>query len=422
MPEKIVIDLDDIHEESPGDGDDSERIVVEIPEEKKRPEPRIEIDALEAGYESKVRNSKTEFFYRGNSGLCSYFESSLRFPEGIERGFGLKFQLELQDEFLSSLLVNNRHVIAASRSGNAYFADRFDGVFCDKLQFTGETFEKTGVVTGNNVFLNSPQTIYRISDENELQQKEIFGLKEGYYIWSSLNRRGNYLVFAVHSPTEKTGRIVMLDIRDGNAASSPVINDFAGDQVCCCGPVAYSVYRHKLAVMNLDTLAGGEHELNIDCGDAPFVFCMNNRLYATAKSNELYYLDLPAAGYNFRTTGIRNTFMNSAAAFADNIFIGTQEGWKCYKSSGLQIHSFDDEYENKVEAVSRNLLIISQKNKIVFGNLNRFQEAESFVISSTDSVMNTEIISAVISHNDIYTLTSNGILSAFTNDKMNIHI
>lgn len=251
---------------------------------------------------------------------------------------------------------------------------------------------------------------------------EVYASGQGTYIWSSLNRKGSHLIFTEHSPAERTGRITALDINTGNAISSPDIRDFAGEQICCHGSYAFSVYRNKLAVMNTDTLAGTVHELNIDCGEAPFVFAMNNRLYATTHSNELYYLDLPAANYMFRNTGIRNTFMNSAAGFADNIFIGTQEGWKCYKSSGLEIFSFEDEYENRIESVNRSLLIISQKNKIVFGNLNRFQEAESFVISAAESMFNTEIISAVISHNDIYTLTSNGILSAFTNDKMNIHI
>lgn len=419
MPEKIIIDIDDIHEEPKDSG---ERIVVEIPEEMKKPEPKIEIDALEESYEAKIRNSKPDFYYKGNSGLCSYYESPLRFPEGIDRSFGLKFRIQMNDEFLSSLLVNNLHVIAASRSGCVYFADRFDGVFCDKINFPGETFEKTGTVHSNTAYINSPEKIFRINDQNGLMHEEVYACGQGTYIWSSLNRKGSHLIFTEHNTSERTGRITAVDINTGNVISSPNIRDFAGEQICSQGSHAFSVYRNKLAVMNTDTLAGTVHEMNIDCGEAPFVFTMNNRLYATTLSNELYYLDLPAANYMFRNTGIRNTFMNSAAGFADNIFIGTQEGWKCYKSSGLEIFSFEDEYENKIEAVNRSLLIISQKNKIVFGNLNRFQEAESFVISAAESMFNTEIISAVISHNDIYTLTSNGILSAFTNDKMNIHI
>ncbi len=422
MSDKIIIDLDDIHEEHPSEQKDEGRIVVEFPGEEKKPDSRIEIEEIEESYEAGVRRSNSDFHYKGNPGLCSYFETQLRFPEGIDQGFGMKFQLLLKDDFLTSLLANNRHVIAASRSGTVYFADRFDGVFCDKLSFPNQTFEKSGFVYGNSVYLNSPQKIFRISDKDDLQYEEIYTCKEGNYIWSSLNRKGNYILFTEHNPAARCGRIVALDINNYSAVATDFISDFAGDQLCSSGYGVYSPYRSKLAVMNTDTLAGCGYDINIDCGDAPFVMHMNNRLYITSKANEIFYLDLPAANHNFRTTGIRNTFINSVAGFADNIFIGTQEGWKYYKSSGLQIFSFDDEYENKIEAVCRSMIIISQKNKIVFGNLNRFQEAESFVISAPETILNTEIISAVISHNDVYTLTSNGILTAFTNDKMNIHI
>ena len=424
MSEKIIIDIDDIHEEHPDDNSGKDRIVIEVsPEsESSLPSAKIEIDAIEESYEAKIRQSKADFYYKGNQGLCNNFETQLRFPEGIDRSFGSHFQMQLNDEFLSSLLVTNKYVVAASRSGFVYLADRFDGVFCDKIYFENQTFEKTGVVHNNTIYLNSPGKIFCITEKEDFKHEEIYSVPEGHYIWSSLNRRGNQIVFTEHNPSERTGRIVALDIRDRSVNATSNISDFAGEQICVAGQSAYSACRDKIVHMNLDTLAGSEYMLNIDCGDVPFIFCLNNRIYLTTKSNEVYYLDLPAPNYNFRNTGIRNTFMNSIAGFKDNIFIGTQEGWKYYKSSGLQVYSFDDEYENRIEAVCKNVIIISQKNKIVFCNLNRFQEAESFVISSTETTQNIEIISAVISHNAIFTLTSNGILSAFTNDKMNIHI
>lgn len=424
MSEKIIIDIDDIHEEHPDDNTGKDRIIIDVsPESETSPPPaKIEIDAIEESIEAKIRQSKSDFYYKGNQGLCNNFETQLRFPEGIDRSFGSHFQMQLNDEFLSSLLVTNKFVVAASRSGCVYLADRFDGVFCDKIYFENQTFEKTGVVHNNAIYLNSPGKIFCITEKDDFQHEEIYSASDGNYIWSSLNRRGNQIVFTEHNPSERTGRIVSLDIRDRSVNATSNISDFAGEQICISGPSSYSAYREKILHMNLDTLAGSEYMLNIDCGDVPFIFCLNNRLYLTTNSNEVYYLDLPAPNYNFRNTGIRNTFMNSIAGFKDNIFIGTQEGWKYYKSSGLQVYSFDDEYENRIEAVCKNVIIISQKNKIVFCNLNRFQEAESFVISSSESTQNIEIISAVISHNAIFTLTSNGILSAFTNDKMNIHI
>lgn len=424
MSEKIIIDIDDIHEEHPDDNTGKDRIIIDVsPESETSPPPaKIEIDAIEESIEAKIRQSKSDFYYKGNQGLCNNFETQLRFPEGIDRSFGSHFQMQLNDEFLSSLLVTNKFVVAASRSGCVYLADRFDGVFCDKIYFENQTFEKTGVVHNNAIYLNSPGKIFCITEKDDFQHEEIYSASDGNYIWSSLNRRGNQIVFTEHNPSERTGRIVSLDIRDRSVNATSNISDFAGEQICISGPSSYSAYREKILHMNLDTLAGSEYMLNIDCGDVPFIFCLNNRLYLTTNSNEVYYLDLPAPNYNFRNTGIRNTFMNSIAGFKDNIFIGTQEGWKYYKSSGLQVYSFDDEYENRIEAVCKNVIIISQKNKIVFCNLNRFQEAESFVISSSETTQNIEIVSAVISHNAIFTLTSNGILSTFTNDKMNIHI
>ena len=424
MSEKIIIDIDDIHEEHPDDNTGKDRIIIDVsPESETSPPPaKIEIDAIEESIEAKIRQSKSDFYYKGNQGLCNNFETQLRFPEGIDRSFGSHFQMQLNDEFLSSLLVTNKFVVAASRSGCVYLADRFDGVFCDKIYFENQTFEKTGIVHNNAIYLNSPRKIFCITEKDDFQHEEIYSASDGNYIWSSLNRRGNQIVFTEHNPSERTGRIVSLDIRDRSVNATSNISDFAGEQICISGPSSYSAYREKILHMNLDTLAGSEYMLNIDCGDVPFIFCLNNRLYLTTNSNEVYYLDLPAPNYNFRNTGIRNTFMNSIAGFKDNIFIGTQEGWKYYKSSGLQVYSFDDEYENRIEAVCKNVIIISQKNKIVFCNLNRFQEAESFVISSSETTQNIEIVSAVISHNAIFTLTSNGILSAFTNDKMNIHI
>jgi hypothetical protein len=104
------------------------------------------------------------------------------------------------------------------------------------------------------------------------------------------------------------------------------------------------------------------------------------------------------------------------------VFIGTLEGWRFYKSGGFLVYSFESDYENVIECVSKNILVISQKNKIIFCNLNRFQEAEGYVISSSEKKESIEIVSSIISHNEIYVLTGNGILECFTNDKLNIHV
>ena len=164
------------------------------------------------------------------------------------------------------------------------------------------------------------------------------------------------------------------------------------------------------------------YELNVKVDENSFIFYLNYRLYITSQSNELYYIDLPAVNHSFKTTGIKNNYINSVGGFADNIFAGTLDGWKFYKSSGLQVYTFEDEFENKIEGICKNILVISKNNKIVFCNLNRFQEAESYVISSNEKNEPVEIVSAIISSREIFVLTGKGVLEAFTNDKMNIHL
>ena len=89
----------------------------------------------------------------------------------------------------------------------------------------------------------------------------------------------------------------------------------------------------------------------------------------------------------------------------------------------MLLYSYDDVDENKIEAVSKNLLIVSKTNKIVCHNLDRFQEAEWFALSSKDNNIDCEVIeSVIISFHDFFVLTKNGKLEAFTNDKLNIHI
>lgn len=420
MSEKIIIDIDDIHEDPAPEK--RERIVIDFSEEENAPQEPLVIDKPQETLREKIESSAADSFFRGNASLNGFCDTSLEFPEGIDQSFGVNFRMKLGDEFLSSLLVTNKHVVAASKNGTVYLADRFDGMFCDKIRFDGETFEKTGVVHGNKIYLSSPRRIFGIDSASLNTKEELYCSPEGSFIWSSLNRFGETIVFAEYSPTEDSYRLNALSLKDGGLSSTPYLGRFRGDLICICGPAAYSVHGSRLIAFDLETLSCNVHDININCGESPYLMSSGGRLFVTSHSNEVYVLDLPPLNYNFRFTGIRNTFMNSMAGFADNLFIGTLEGWKFFKSGGVQVYSFEDEYENRIEAVSRNVLVISQKNKVVFVNLNRFQEAESVVISGESAEQSVEVISTLISHRDIYTVTSNGILTAFTNDKMNIHI
>jgi len=231
-------------------------------------------------------------------------------------------------------------------------------------------------------------------------QEEIYCADKDYFVWSSLNRHKDLIIFSEYNIAGKKAFIRIIDTKNIN----PVydfefeVKKFLSDRICICDGCAYLLH------------------------DNSFIFYLNYRIYITSQSNELFYIDMPPVNYRFKTTGIKNSYINSIGGFADNIFIGTLDGWKYYKSSGLQVYSHEDEYENKIECISKNILVISQGNKIIFCNLNRFQEAEGYVIASNEKNESVEIVSAVISNNDIFVLTANGILEVFTNDKLNIHI
>jgi hypothetical protein len=441
MSDRIIIDFDGEEKEpekkAEKNDQDSNRILIEFDDttdetemqhhEKNQKENQKE-DRKESPEEAFLK-TKVNCFYKGNSYLNNSFSSKLKFPEGIDQSFRKKFSKNLKDEFFNSILQNNRYIILSSRKGNIYLIDRTTGFSERKLSFDDESFEKTGLVYENTIYLNSLSKIFCIkeSEVGEIIHKGIYNSPDGYFIWSNLNRYKNYLVFTEYSISEDKAFIKVLNTE----SVSPVydfefsIKDFISDKLCIAEGKAYMLFDNKILTYDIDKLSATINDCEVKTDENSFVFYLNYRLYITSGINELFYLDLPAVNYNFKTTGIRNSYINSIGGFADNILLGTLDGWKLYKSSGLQIYYFEDEYENKIESISKNILVISQSNKIVFCNLNRFQEAEGYVLSSDgdpESNEAVEIVSAIIADNEIFVLTKSGILEAYTSDKMNIHI
>ena len=441
MSDRIIIDFDGEEKEpekkAEKNDQDSNRILIEFDDttdetemqhhEKNQKENQKE-DRKESPEEAFLK-TKVNCFYKGNSYLNNSFSSKLKFPEGIDQSFRKKFSKNLKDEFFNSILQNNRYIILSSRKGNIYLIDRTTGFSERKLSFDDESFEKTGLVYENTIYLNSLSKIFCIkeSEDGEIIHKGIYNSPDGYFIWSNLNRYKNYLVFTEYSISEDKAFIKVLNTE----SVSPVydfefsIKDFISDKLCIAEGKAYMLFDNKILTYDIDKLSATINDCEVKTDENSFVFYLNYRLYITSGINELFYLDLPAVNYNFKTTGIRNSYINSIGGFADNILLGTLDGWKLYKSSGLQIYYFEDEYENKIESISKNILVISQSNKIVFCNLNRFQEAEGYVLSSDgdpESNDAVEIVSAIIADNEIFVLTKSGILEAYTSDKMNIHI
>ncbi|MFZ1322048.1 MAG: hypothetical protein WAT71_10885 [Ignavibacteria bacterium] len=436
MSERIIIDFDD---DSKGEkeksgklnsedkkskpiGQENERIEIDLSEEINT----IEIENIEETYEDKILRKNIDCCYKGTSGLNNYYESSLNFPEGIEKGFSQSFRINLKDEFFNSVLFNNRYLILSSYTGHVYFTDRFTGYVEHKMHMQEQSFEKTGLVISNVVYLNSVRKIFKYAGtgEKKFDSEEIYNTDEDTFIWSNLNRRGNKILFTEYCKAEGIAELVIIDIKSPEEIFRYKISvrNSISDRICISGKNAFLLVDSRLFVFDIDKMTGEIFDINIPADENSFLFSSGNRLYITTISYELYYLDLPVRETAFKSTGIKNSYINSLGGFGDNIFTGTMEGWKLFKSTGLKIYEFEDEYENRIECISRNVMVISKNNKIVFSNLNRFQEAEGYVISS-DRLNETEfIVSAIISENEIFILTRHGILESFTNDKLNIHI
>lgn len=389
------------------------------------------IKEKEESFEEKIKKSKVNSFYRGSAGINNYYESNIKFPEGIENSFRKNFSLNLEDEFFNAVLENNEYVILSSRNGNVYFIDRFKGKIREKIYFENESFEKTGIVFENKIYINSLKKIYEINNE-DLSKKEIYKSEDESYIWSNINSCGNKLSVIEFNYQSKKASLKIIDTKDNYNLQEfkfDVIN-FVSDKICVANNCAYILFDSNMIEYDFDKMMGKTHSLDMKndnkhrlrTDESSNIFYLNYKLFITSDLYEIFYLDLPGVDYTFKFTGIKNSYLNSAGGFGDNLFTGTLDGWKYYKISGLPVYMFEDEYENKIESISKNIIVISQKNKIVFYNLNRFQEAEGFVISSDRNKESVEIISSVISGNEIFVLTKNGIIEAFTNDKFNVHI
>lgn len=418
MSERIIVEFDDEEEKK-----EEERIIIDLDETKEMFDQPLQIENIEERYEEKILKSKISSFSAGNPHLSNSFESNLIFPEGIEQGFRKRFSLDLKDEFFNSVLENNRFIVLSSKSGNVYLADRFSGKINDKIFFEYEAFEKTGIVYQNVIYLNSLKRIFEISDTG-LRWKEIYNSGNEFFIWSNLNRYKENILFIEYSNTNRKAALKFFDIKNPENVKefNFDVKSFVSDRICVANDCAFVLVDSNILIYDLEKMTGTIHPIDIKTDENSFIFYLNYRIYITSHLNEIYYLDLPSVNYRFKYSGIKNNYINSIGGFGDNLFMGTLDGWKYYKTSGLSVYHFEDEYENKVENISKNVLIISKKNKIVFCNLNRFQEAESYTISSNENNESIEIISALISNNEIFVLTKNGILEAFTNDKLNIHI
>jgi outer membrane protein assembly factor BamB len=263
-------------------------------------------------------------------------------------------------------------------------------------------------------------------DDDTIEQgtlgEPLYRCEAGYYIWSSLNRNGNSIIFLEYSPERKSANIVIFDtvLREIILSDRFSINESINPLLCIIGNMAYFIADKYLYTLHIESKSIIEMEVGFDVSEVGFLFGNGNKLYLTSDDGKIYFLDDASGSLKF--TGIVEHHINSIAGFEGNIFIGTHDGWRHYNSNGVLVYSHEDVEENRIEALSKNMVVVSKRNKVVFHNLTRLQEAEGFIIKTEDESVTQEIFSAIISYNEVYTLTKQGVLTAYTNDKLNIHI
>ena len=378
----------------------------------------------EKSIEDEIKSLQFNSFYHGSPRLDNYFDSGINFPEGIEKGFRENFKHNLKETFFNSILENNLYFIVSSSNGSVYFIDRFTKQIKERASYGGVSFEKTGMVIDNLIYLNSLTSIYCISNDNVEAKsfpQPFYNSESGYYIWSNLNYCDKLISFLEYSPEQKRGNFVLFDTISNQCVfkESFSVRSYLNHLSPVIGELIYFLVDNNMYICNLSKSSVEAFNLGFESDENAILFGVGNKLYLTSKDGKVYFLE--SGSWEFKYTGISEHFINSAAGFEDNIFVGTDSGWRYYKSNGVLVYSHDDTDENRVECTAKNVLVVSKKNKIVFHNLNLFQEAEGFVIRDKDEGAQ-EIFSSIISYNDIYVLTKQGIIAGFTNDKLNIHI
>lgn len=407
MSEKIEISFDD---------EGKDKIEVNL-------EPTLEEQIIIADKITEPASSivvPANFYYAGSQGANKFYDSLIEFPGGIESGFRKKFSIEFKDEFYSAVLTDNKNLILVSTKGTIYFIDKDSGELRGKVVLDNELVEKTGLIIEDEIYVNSLKRIYKVSESNK---EVLFNADESFYIWTNLNRYENSLLFAEYSDDAKKCRIILYDIKQGNyiTLNEVKIDKFISDRIIVHNEKAYFIFDDKCVIINLKKNETEIIELGFETNERSFIFAINKGI-VLVNNNEVYFLDVMHNDNVFKFTGIKENFINSGGGSGENVFLGTGSGWYHYKINGVLVTHYEDTEENIIEAISKNVLAISRRNKVVFYNLNKIQEAEGFILSSKDFNITQEIISVVFDRSLIYVLTHQGVLTAFSNDKLNIHV
>lgn len=383
MPDKIIISFDDEDEEAP----------VPAP----APEPAPE--AAEPPSEENI--IPLDSYPKGSRYLNKFYNSPLEFPSGIEKSFFLQNTVNLKDEFLNSILETSRHIVLSSVQGSIYFVNKNTLAVDERFNFKEQSFEKTGIVIQDTVYINSLDRIYKISGMNA---EEIYSPEKGFYIWSDLNY-DTKLIYIEYNPA--AGKVMFHGV--SGSVEIPVQSAPSGGIVVSDEGYAFTA-GGELFIIGRDNEV---RKFRINPQDECPLFWADGKIFFVQTGGEIYFLKDNAVRYS----GIRNRFLNSAASAGKIIFTGNMNGWDAYTFTGNVIFSHSENSPCLVPAVSENIVCVCVDNDLLLHNMNNLSEAENIYIKSGSG-----IISVMISGNAIYALTKNGILALINNSKINIKI
>ncbi len=369
-------------------------------------------------------------YYRGNPSLNGFYDCNISFPHSSDNCFRVKFSFAAGgtfsgDGFLNSILEFEENLVFSSLNGNVYFFDRNNGSIKNRISFPGESFEKTGVVAHGNLYQNSLKKIFKISSTGDYSV--IYETRESY-IWSSLNYCNGKISFLTFNPdknfleSEEEKKFVLIDI-NSNASHTTILQKKGNlcDKVVIAAGNYFVILGSTLFNINNNGIIERLIPLGFAAGVNTLLFSLRNHLYFNSPDNELYFTETHSSAGGVRYSGIKTSGVMYAAAFDDNIFIGTGNGWNLYKSSGQCIYSFDDICESVTECLNSSLLVVLKKEKITFHNLEKFYEADTFLIPAGGNIdVNDYFVSSILSDGSIFALTRYGKIFAFSNDKMNL--
>jgi len=433
MSDRIVISFDDEQESG---SDENKKIIIDLDStDEKKSEITSDEDKTyeEIGTEQTIHKEiispAINSYFRGNSYLNYFTGSPLLFPAGEGKRFRLRFSIDIKDIFLNSILETNDFAVLTSKNGCAYFVDKITGEILETIRFGNESFEKTGSVKDGIIFLNSLTAIYKIEKNSRTaiaSRRILYTSAEGYYIWSNLNFCGNNIIILEYAPQKNKANVKLIDSENGTIIYNQEfsVKKNISDCILTDGKFAFCLIDGDIIIIDTVNLFFSSLTTGISTGIDTKFFLVEDKIFLTNTSNEVVSVLWKKGNDIFRNTGIKLNYINSAGGYGDYLFFGTLRGWVLYHTNGKHIYSYEDADENRIESIGKNILAVSNSNKIIFHNLNRFQEAEGFACGFPGNRDYTDtsdgISSAKISQGCILVLSKKGSFESYTNDMLNV--